>query len=119
MSLKRGACCLALLLLPVGCLPDAALDTDAQKASYGKGLEAARSMENLGDSLDLAAFLAGLTDGLDDAEPAVAAEEIEAALARLAGDAAPPPESDEAPEGESEGEGEDEDAGAPSDPPDR
>ncbi len=83
MHRKLGSLVGALALSLAGCLPEATLDTDAQKVSYGKGLEAARSMGGMGDSLDLVAFLAGLTDGLDEVEPAVAAEEIEAAAARF------------------------------------
>ena len=78
--------CAALLLPLAGCMPDATLETDAQKVSYGKGFEVARSMGTLADSLHLGALLLGLTAGLDGREPQVSAEEVEAAAARLFGE---------------------------------
>ena len=84
--LRRSALLSLMLLLPLSaCMPDAALDTDAQKVSYGKGLEAGRSVNDMGDSLHLAAFMAGLMDGVDEAAPKVPAGELEAAKTRFYG----------------------------------
>lgn len=84
--LGRRSVCAALLLPLAGCMPDATLETDAQKVSYGKGFEVGRSMDPLADSLHLGALLLGLTAGLDGQEPQVSAEEVEAAAARLFGE---------------------------------
>lgn len=102
-----GAICLALSLPLSGCMPDATLETDAQKVSYGKGLEVARSMGDMADSLDLGALLLGLTAGLDGMDPQISAEEIEAAHARMFGEAGAAEERapEEADADESEGEG--------------
>lgn len=112
-----GAVCAALLLPVAGCMPDATLETDAQKVSYGKGFEVARSMGPLADSLHLGALLLGLTAGLDGREPQVSAEEIEAAGARLFGEpgAADEAAGKEADAGEPAGEGQGDEAGQAAD----
>lgn len=84
---KFGAVCAAVLLPLAGCMPEVTLETDAQKVSYGKGLEVGRSMGSMADSLHLGALLLGLTAGLDGLELQVSPEEIEAAHARLFGEA--------------------------------
>lgn len=113
----RGAVCAALLLPLVGCMPDATLETDAQKVSYDKGFEVARSMGPLADSLHLGALLLGLTAGLDGREPQVSAEEVEAAAARLFGEpgAAEEAAGNEADAGEPAGERQEDEAGQASD----
>lgn len=115
--LGLGAVCVALLLPLAGCMPDATLETDAQKVSYGKGFEVARSMGTLADSLHLGALLLGLTAGLDGQDPQVSAEEVEAAAARLFGELGAEEEAagKEADGGEPAGEGREDEAGQVSD----
>lgn len=85
MSARRRPS-LPLLLLPplfvplAACVPDATLETDAQKASYGIGLNMGRSLVDVMDQVDMPALMNGLTDGLGDVEPALSHEEIQAAM---------------------------------------
>ena len=72
----------ALLALPAltACLPDATLETDAQKASYGIGMNIGRSMADIEEHVDMVAVIQGVTDALSEAEPALTQQEIEAAM---------------------------------------
>ncbi len=85
MSARRRPS-LPLLLLPplfvplAACVPEAALETDAQKASYGIGLNMGRSLVDVMDQVDMPALMNGFTDGLGDVEPALSHEEIQAAM---------------------------------------
>lgn len=77
-----------LTLLPVllplaSCLPDAVLETDAQKASYGIGLNIGRSLAEIEEHVDMVALMKGLTDALAEAEPALSDKEIDAAMDRF------------------------------------
>jgi FKBP-type peptidyl-prolyl cis-trans isomerase len=61
----------------------ASFDTDDQKASYGIGIQMGSQLVPAGSHLDMDAFVAGIRDGKDGKEPAVAEEEIQAALQAL------------------------------------
>ena len=67
----------------VGSAASASLETDDQKASYGVGLNMGSQIADARDRLDRAAFMRGIEDGLQSAEPAVPAEELQAALQRF------------------------------------
>lgn len=70
-----------LLLLPLAaCMPEATLETDAQKASYGIGLNMGRSLVDVIEHVDLPALMKGLNDGLGDIDPALSHEEIQTAM---------------------------------------
>ena len=58
----------------------ASLDTDDQKASYGIGLDMGRSLRPAASHMDIDAFVAGVRDALEDAEPAVSREELDQIL---------------------------------------
>ena len=58
----------------------ASLDSDEQKASYGIGLNMGGQLAPAGESLDRAAFMRGIEDAMNETDPAVPAEEIQAAL---------------------------------------
>jgi len=58
----------------------ATLDTDEQKASYGIGLDVGQNLKPAKGRLDMAAFIKGLEDALEDVEPAVPQAEIQTAL---------------------------------------
>jgi FKBP-type peptidyl-prolyl cis-trans isomerase FkpA len=60
------------------------LTTDAQKASYAVGLDIGRSLLPAKDSIDMAAFRAGMQDILDGKEPALSEDSLNAALQRFA-----------------------------------
>ncbi len=80
MSARR---CLSvsLLLLPLAaCVPEATLETDSQRASYGIGLNMGRSLVDVMEHVDMPALMKGLNDGLGDADPALSHEEIQAAV---------------------------------------
>lgn len=71
-------------LLPLAsCLPDAVLETDAQKASYGIGLNIGRSLSEIEEHVDMVALMKGVTDALAEVEPALSDEEIDAAMDRF------------------------------------
>lgn len=71
-------------LLPLAsCLPDAVLETDAQKASYGIGLNIGRSLSEIEEHVDMVALMKGVTDALAEVEPALSDGEIDAAMDRF------------------------------------
>jgi len=74
---------LAGLLPLASCLPDAVLETDAQKASYGIGLNIGRSLSEIEEHVDMVALMKGVTDALAEADPALSDEEIDAAMERF------------------------------------
>ncbi len=81
MSARRHARAVPILLLPLAaCLPEATLETDAQKASYGIGLNMGRSLVDVIDHVDVAALMKGLSDGMGEVEPPFTHEEIQAAM---------------------------------------
>ncbi len=59
---------------------EVALETDVQKASYSIGRNMAGSLEGIVDQVDLPAILRGVSDGLAGIEPALAQEELDAAV---------------------------------------
>ena len=61
----------------------ASFETDDQKASYGIGIQMGSQLIPAGSHLDMDAFLAGIRDGVDEKDPAVPEEEIQAALQTL------------------------------------
>jgi FKBP-type peptidyl-prolyl cis-trans isomerase len=74
----------ALFLTACGTQPGTAtLETDEQKASYGIGLDMGRNLQPAETRLDREALMSGIEDGLTEAEPAIAEEEIQAALQRF------------------------------------
>ncbi len=68
------------LLCVAACLPEATLETAAQKASYGIGLNMGRSLVEVQEHVDMPALMKGFTDALAEVEPAVSQEDIEAAM---------------------------------------
>ena len=80
MSNRSRLAALPALFALAACLPDAALETDAQKASYGIGLNIGRSLVDIEEHVDMAALLKGVTDVLAEAEPALTPDEIQAAM---------------------------------------
>jgi len=80
MSNRFRLAALPALLALAACLPDATLETDAQKASYGIGLNIGRSLVDIEEHVDMAALLKGVTDVLAEAEPALTPDEIQAAM---------------------------------------
>ena len=68
------------LLCVAACLPEATLETAAEKASYGIGLNMGRSLVEVQEHVDMPALMKGFTDALAEAEPAVSQEDIEAAM---------------------------------------
>ena len=79
-----SARCRAVVVLPLlalaACLPEATLETDAQKASYGIGLNMGRSLIEVQEQVDMPALMKGFTDALSEADPAVSEEDISAAM---------------------------------------
>ena len=69
-----------VLLAVAACLPDVALETDAQKASYGIGRNIGTSLVDVQEHLDMVALMMGVTDALAETDPALTDEEIEVAM---------------------------------------
>lgn len=61
-------------------LKNVKLETTQQKFSYGMGLQIGKMAKQQNIELDLAAYRAGLTDGLADAEQRVTQEELQVAF---------------------------------------
>lgn len=80
MSAHRRLSLPLLFLSLAACMPEATLETDSQKASYGIGLNMGRSLVDVMDHVDMPALMNGLTDGLGDVDPALSHEEIQAAM---------------------------------------
>lgn len=81
MSNRSRLAALPALLALAACLPDATLETDAQKASYGIGLNIGRSLVDIEEHVDMAALLKGVTDVFSEKEPALTQDQIEVAMA--------------------------------------
>ena len=62
---------------------EAALDTDAQMASYAVGLDIGRSLQPAAGHLDVDAFARGVADVLAEREPALADSVLQGALQRF------------------------------------
>ena len=56
------------------------LETDDQKASYGIGLNVGSQLADTRERLDRQAFLRGVQDGLESADPAVPRDELQAIM---------------------------------------
>lgn len=84
MRIRHSAALLGAALILSACggtgSSNAALDTDDQKASYGIGLDMGRSLEPAKGRLDIAAFTKGIEDAMSGAEPALAQEDVQAAI---------------------------------------
>ena len=80
MSARLRAVPVLSLLWVAACLPEATLETSAQKASYGIGINMGRSLVEVQDHIDLPALMKGFSDGMAELDPAVGQEEIEAAM---------------------------------------
>ncbi len=80
MSTRRTAFVLSLVAL-AGCLPEAALDTEVQQASYAMGYDMGRSLAEVTDHVDMVALMQGMTDALGGVDPALEEHEIEQAMA--------------------------------------
>jgi len=61
----------------------ASFDTEDQKASYGIGIQMGGQLAPAESHLDIAAFMAGVRDGIAGNEPAVPQEEVQVALQAL------------------------------------
>ena len=73
--IKTSALLLALSV--AACGPGApALDTDDQQASYALGLDVGGQFQPAEGLLDVAAFMAGFEDALNEAEPRLETSEI-------------------------------------------
>ena len=81
MSDRVRLLALPALLALAACLPDATLETDAQKASYGIGLNIGKRLADFEEHVDMVAVMKGVTDALSEAEPALTEGEIAAAMA--------------------------------------
>jgi FKBP-type peptidyl-prolyl cis-trans isomerase FkpA len=69
--------------LIAACGGEAALQTDAQMASYAVGLDIGRSLEPAKGHLDVDAFARGISDIMDGREPALADSVLQGALQRF------------------------------------
>lgn len=83
LSTGRGFAAAALVLV-AACNADSgtsdtgdSLDTDDQKVSYGIGYSVGQSLVLVADRIDLAALGRGFRDALDEADPAVPADELD------------------------------------------
>ena len=82
MKTRYGTLLLGLGLI-AGCGGEAALQTDAQIASYAVGLDIGRTLQPAAEHIDMAAFERGVADMMAGREPAVADSVLQAALARF------------------------------------
>ncbi|MDF1762355.1 MAG: FKBP-type peptidyl-prolyl cis-trans isomerase [Oleibacter sp.] len=76
-------------LLLAGCSQEekVSLDTTAQKASYGVGLNIGRQLKQEGAEMDANSVISGIRDAIADAEPKLTNEEIQAAFQQMQEDA--------------------------------
>ena len=79
MAIRRAALAIPVLAL-AGCLPEASLDTDTQKASYAIGYDMGRSLAEVSEHVDMLALTRGMTDALGGLDPALSEHEIEDAM---------------------------------------
>jgi len=83
MRLRISGPLLAATLLFSGCGSEygsATVETDNQKASYGIGRQMGQQLQPAQSRLDMAAFIRGVEDALNGAEPAVPDSAIQVAL---------------------------------------
>lgn len=79
MASRRFFLALPLLAL-AGCLPEASLDTDIQKASYAIGYDMGSSLAEVSEHVDMLALTQGMTDALGGIDAALSEDEIEDAM---------------------------------------
>lgn len=79
MLIRRTALVVALLS-PTGCMPEAALDTEAQQASYAMGYNMGRSLAEVTDHVDMVALMQGMSDALGGLDAALAEDDMKHAL---------------------------------------
>jgi FKBP-type peptidyl-prolyl cis-trans isomerase len=72
-----------LVVLASGCQGEAALQTDAQIASYAVGLDIGRSLGPAAPHVDADAMARGLADAIAGADPALSDSVMQAAMARF------------------------------------
>jgi len=92
MRIRLGTAALGVAMLLAACtapeggmdVSSAALDSNDQKASYGIGLNVGRQISETKDRLDRMAFLRGVEDALQGADPAIAGEELQTVLSAFA-----------------------------------
>jgi len=84
MHLRHPAALVGAALILSACggsgTGSAALDTDAQKASYGIGLDMGRNLAPAKDHMDMQAFRRGLDDAMNGRDPALGQDEIQTAM---------------------------------------
>ena len=79
MTIRRAATAMPLLAL-AGCLPEASLDTDIQKASYAIGYDMGSSLAEIAEHVDMRALTQGMTDALGGMDAALTEHEIQDAM---------------------------------------
>jgi FKBP-type peptidyl-prolyl cis-trans isomerase FkpA len=83
LGTRYTAALAVLVVLTSGCQGEAALQTDAQMASYAVGLDIGRSLQPAAGHLDVDAFARGVSDIMDGKEPALADSVLQSALQRF------------------------------------
>jgi FKBP-type peptidyl-prolyl cis-trans isomerase len=92
MRIRLGTAALGVATLLAACtasegsidMSSAALDSNDQKASYGIGLNVGSQIAETKDRLDRMAFLRGVEDALQGADPAIEPEELQTVLSQFA-----------------------------------
>jgi FKBP-type peptidyl-prolyl cis-trans isomerase len=82
MRLKHGAAFLMIVVAASACgqSGSVSLESNDSKASYAIGQDIGRNLKPAASHLDMDAFLKGLEDMLDDVDPALPPEELQAAI---------------------------------------
>ena len=85
MRTQQALVMLSMTIVVAGCsgnsdYESAALDTDDQKASYGIGLNVGAQIVETKDRLDRAAFFRGIEDALQERDPGIDQDELDAVL---------------------------------------
>lgn len=90
INAAAGAALLLAVVAVAGCqqgqyeaAQGATLETDAQKANYGFGLQVGTSLKGLDSHLEMAAFLRGIQDAMEERDPAVTQDDIQNAMMQL------------------------------------
>jgi len=82
MRLKHGAAFLMIVIAASACdqSGSVSLESNDSKASYAIGQDIGRNLKPAASHLDMDAFIKGIEDMLDDVEPALPPEELQAAI---------------------------------------
>ena len=82
MRLKHGAAFLMIVVAASACdqSGSVSLDNNDSKASYAIGQDIGRNLKPAAGHLDMDAFIKGIEDMLDDVDPALPPEELQAAI---------------------------------------